>query len=88
MPSFLNADDIIEISEKRLDQYTQSYQKITDKFTNIFVIYSAISIFLIPCINTLFFYYGPVVGVLRLFLPVFHPVSYLCIFYNFTSYSG
>ena len=55
MPSFLNADDIIEISEKRLEQYTQSYQKTTDKFTNIFIIYSAISIFLFPCINTLFF---------------------------------
>jgi hypothetical protein len=55
MGSFYDLDYIIEINEKRLEQYSGAYQKSTDKFTNIFIIYSAFAIFLIPVIQLLFF---------------------------------
>lgn len=53
--SFYDLDYIININERRLDQYSNAYQKNLDKFTNILIIYSAIAIFLIPIIQTLFF---------------------------------
>lgn len=52
--SFYDLDYIIEQNEKRLEQYSNAYQKNLDKFTNILIIYSAIAIFLIPIIQTLF----------------------------------
>ena len=52
--SFYDLDYIIEINEKRLEQYSNAYQKNIDKFTNLLIIYSAITIFLIPIIQTLF----------------------------------
>ncbi len=55
MTSFYDLDYIIEINEKRLEQYSNAYQKNIDKFTNILVIYSAFTIFLIPTIQSLFF---------------------------------
>ncbi|PUZ29974.1 hypothetical protein GA0116948_11545 [Chitinophaga costaii] len=55
MGSFYNLDYIIEINEKRLEQYSNAYQKQTDKFTNILVLYSTFTIFVIPIAQTLFF---------------------------------
>lgn len=55
MGSFYDLDYIIEINEKRLEQYSNAYQKNIDKFTNILVLYSAFAIFLIPMIQSLFF---------------------------------
>lgn len=52
--SFYDLDYIIEANEKRLEQYSSAYQKSLDKFTNILIIYSAIAIFLIPIVQTLF----------------------------------
>jgi len=49
--SFFDLDYIIEINEKRLEGYHAAYQKNLDKFTNLLVIYSALSIFLIPIIK-------------------------------------
>lgn len=51
--SFYNLDYIIEINERRHEQYTAAYQKILERFTNIILIYSAITIFLIPLIKEL-----------------------------------
>lgn len=55
MTSFYDLDYIIDLNEKRLEQYSNAYQKNMDKFTNILVIYSAFAIFLIPIIQSLFF---------------------------------
>jgi hypothetical protein len=55
MISFYDLDYIIESNEKRLVQYSNAYQKIVDKFTNILVMYSTFAIFLIPIIQSLFF---------------------------------
>jgi hypothetical protein len=44
--SFYNLDYLIEISEKRLEEYTASYQKVFDGITNIILIYSILGIFL------------------------------------------
>jgi hypothetical protein len=55
MGSFYDLDYIIEINEKRLEQYSGAYQKNVDRFTNILVIYSAFAIFLIPIVQSLFF---------------------------------
>lgn len=52
--SFYDLDYIIELNEQRLEQYSNAYQKNLDKFTNILIIYSAIAIFLIPIVQTLF----------------------------------
>jgi hypothetical protein len=51
--SFYNLDYIIEVNEKRHEQYTSAYQKVLERFTNIILIYSAITIFLIPLIQEL-----------------------------------
>jgi len=46
--SFYDLDYIIDISEKRLAEYTVLYQKVFERLTNIILIYSALGIFLIP----------------------------------------
>jgi hypothetical protein len=46
--SFYDLDYIIDISEKRLAEYTALYQKVFERLTNIILIYSALGIFLIP----------------------------------------
>jgi len=43
--SFYELDYIIEISEKRLAEYTALYQKVLERFTNIILIYSALGSF-------------------------------------------
>jgi hypothetical protein len=48
--SFYDLDYIIEINEKRVEQYTSAYQQVLSKLTNIILIYSAVAIFLIPII--------------------------------------
>jgi hypothetical protein len=45
--SFYDLDYIIDISEKRLAEYTALYQKVFERLTNIILIYSALGIFLI-----------------------------------------
>jgi hypothetical protein len=52
--SFYDLDYIIEVNEKRIEQYLAAYQKVLDKFTNIILIYSAITIFLISIIQDIF----------------------------------
>jgi hypothetical protein len=54
MASFYDLDYIIQINEKRLEEYSQAYQKNLDKFTNILVIYSGFGLFLIPIIQMLY----------------------------------
>jgi len=49
--SFYDLDYIIDINEKRLEEYTASYQKVLDNITNIILVYSAIAIFLIPFVQ-------------------------------------
>jgi hypothetical protein len=46
--SFYDLDYIIELSEKRLAEYTALYQKVLERLTNIILVYSALGIFLIP----------------------------------------
>ncbi len=52
--SFYDLDYIIEINEQRLEQYTNAHQKSVERFTTLLVIYSALCIFLVPIIQTLF----------------------------------
>ncbi len=52
--SFYDLDYIIEVNEKRIDQYLSAYQKVLERFTNIILIYSAITIFLISIIQDIF----------------------------------
>lgn len=54
MASFYDLDYIIELNEKRLEQYATAYQRYVDRFTVLLVIYSAFAIFLIPFIQSLF----------------------------------
>ncbi len=49
--SFYDLDYIIDISEKRLAEYTVLYQKVLERLTNIILIYSALGIFLISLIQ-------------------------------------
>lgn len=53
--SFYDLDYIILLNERRLEEYTSAYQKNLDKFTNILILYSAIAVFLIPIVQSLFF---------------------------------
>lgn len=53
--SFYDLDYIIEINEQRLEQYANALQKSAGRFTTLLVIYSALCIFLVPIIQTLFF---------------------------------
>ncbi len=49
--SFYDLDYIIEINEQRLEEYTTAYQKVLERLTHVILIYSAITIFLIPIIQ-------------------------------------
>lgn len=49
--SFYDLNYIIDINEKRLDQYTIAYQKVLDRLTHIILVYSALTIFLIPLVQ-------------------------------------
>ena len=51
--SFYNLDYIIEINEKRLEEYSSLYQKVSERLTNIILIYSALSIFLVTLVQHL-----------------------------------
>lgn len=53
--SFYSFDYLISINEKRAEQYLTAYQKVIERFTNIILIYSAITIFLITIIQDIFF---------------------------------
>lgn len=53
--SFYDLDYIIEINEKRIEQYLTAYQKVLERFTNIILIYSAITIFLFSIIKIVLF---------------------------------
>jgi hypothetical protein len=55
MTSFYDLDYIIELNEKRLEQYTSAYQRYLERFTVLLVIYSAFAIFLIPITESLYF---------------------------------
>jgi hypothetical protein len=52
--SFYDLDYIIEINEKRIEQYISAYQKVLERLTNIILIYSAITIFLNSIIKIVF----------------------------------
>ncbi len=52
--SFYDFDFIIDLSEKRLEQYTSAYQTVLQRLTNIIIIYSAITIYLVPIIQDVF----------------------------------
>jgi hypothetical protein len=49
--SFYDLDYIIEINERRLEQYTTAYQKVLERLTHIILVYSGITIFLIPLVE-------------------------------------
>ena len=49
--SFYDLDYIIEINEHRLDQYATAYQKVVDRLTHIILVYSALTIFLVPIVQ-------------------------------------
>lgn len=49
--SFFDLDYIIELNEKRLEEYTALYQKVFEKLTHIILIYSALGIFLVTLIQ-------------------------------------
>lgn len=51
--SFYDLDYIIEISEKRVEQYSSAYQLVQGRITNIILIYSAMGIYLVPIIQDL-----------------------------------
>jgi hypothetical protein len=51
--SFYDLDYIIELSEKRVDQYTSAYQSVLGRLANIILIYTAIGIYLIPIVQDL-----------------------------------
>jgi hypothetical protein len=44
--SFYDLDYLIELNEKRLEEYTSNYQKVLERLTNIILIYSGTGIFL------------------------------------------
>jgi hypothetical protein len=52
--SFYDLDYMIEINEQRLEQYTSASEKVMERLTNIIVIYSAMSIFLVPIVRMVF----------------------------------
>lgn len=49
--SFYDLDFIIEVNQKRLDEYNAALQKVLEQFTHILLIYSALGIFLISLIQ-------------------------------------
>ncbi len=55
MSSFYDLDYLIELNEKRMEQYEGSFRKIVEQFTFLMFIYSAFTIFLVPIVQTIFF---------------------------------
>ncbi|MFP5042412.1 hypothetical protein [Parasediminibacterium sp. JCM 36343] len=53
--SFYSLDYIIEINEKRLEQYSEAYQKNYNRFTNLLFIYSILGLFLVQLTQRLIF---------------------------------
>jgi len=51
--SFYDLDYIIEINQKRLEEYNASLQKVSERLTNIILIYSGLGIFLVSLIQHL-----------------------------------
>ncbi len=49
--SFYDFDYIIELGEKRVEQYTAAYQLVLGRLTNIILISSALGIYLVPVIQ-------------------------------------
>lgn len=54
--NYYDLDSIIEMNEKVVAVYTGGYEKVQGQFTNLIIIYSAISIFLIPITQHVFQY--------------------------------
>jgi len=52
--SFYDLDYIIEINEQRLEQYNNAYDKVLGRLTNLILIYSTITIFLLPIVQDIF----------------------------------
>ncbi|MVT09474.1 hypothetical protein [Chitinophaga tropicalis] len=52
--SFYDLEYLIEINEKRIEEYISAYQKILERLTNIVIVYSALAIFFIPICQDLF----------------------------------
>lgn len=52
--SFYDLDYMIEINEQRLREYSAACEKVMDRLTNVLVIYSAMAIFLVPVVLTVF----------------------------------
>jgi len=83
--SFYDLDYIIEISEKRLAEYTALYQKVLERLTNIILVYSALGIFLVPLtqhvlstdINGVWFYIFFVLFVSLLLTSLFYLIKLL-----------
>lgn len=48
--SFYDLDFIIEMNERRVSEYHAAFLKVTDQFTVLIIIYSAIGIFLAPVV--------------------------------------
>jgi hypothetical protein len=51
--SFYDLDYMVELSEKRVEQYTSAYQLILGRLANIILVYSALGIYLIPIVQDL-----------------------------------
>jgi hypothetical protein len=49
--SFYDLDYAVELAEKRVEQYTSTYQTILGRLTNIILVYSVFSIYLIPILQ-------------------------------------
>lgn len=52
--SFYDLDYIIELNHSRLGQYTSAYQKVLERLTNLILVYSALTIFLVQLIQDVF----------------------------------
>jgi hypothetical protein len=49
--SFYDLDYIVEVREKRVEQYTSAYQMILGRLANIIIIYSVFGIYLVPVVR-------------------------------------
>ncbi|WP_126249366.1 hypothetical protein [Chitinophaga rhizosphaerae] len=54
MKSLFEIGELIDMHERRLEQYVGAYQRYTDKLTHLLFIYSAVAIFLMPITLDLF----------------------------------
>ena len=85
--SFYDLDYIIELNEKRLEQYTSAYQKVLERLTNIILIYSAITIFLVPIFSRWVFGWDKTLAFIYLLCSLCGFVFNICLFYNKVSNS-